>query len=765
MSLLETLHYQTGQATFTYAERVRTQCRIAKEFEEAGDYETACEAMSELWRNVGQHPNVANLDKFTAALVLLRAGDLTGFLGSARQVEGSQEIAKDLISESIILFESLQDREKVAEAQTDLAYCYWREGAYDEARITLYDALEKLTDGHQDQKAITLLRLAIVESASTRNNDALWILTKAAPLFAAQGSAARKGNFHMVLAIVLDLLSVGEHRDDYADRALVEYTAASVHFEQAGHTRYRARVENNLGFLHFKAARFPQAYEHLECARRLFSSFNDSGSVAQVDDTRARAMLAEGRGVEAEKVISAAVRTLENSDEQSLLAEALTTQGTALARLGKQREARATLQRAFAVAEHAGDLEGAGMAELTLLEELGEHLTIAELRTSYESADHLLARTQHPGIFERLRACARRVIAAERTRNVEFDTSGVAYGSEQTAVLLREAHSIARSSGAVLLKGETGTGKELLARLMHEWSGRTGQFVAINCATLCDTLLELQLFGQVQGSSRDAAQGHLGAAQLAAGGTIFLDEIAELSPANQAKLLRFIEYGEIHWLGAGTPERIDVRVMAATNRVLEDEIAEGRFPTDLFHRLQKFQLELTPLRARVEDIPAIAEHFIREAMRQENKRVRFAPEAIEAMCRLPLPGNARELRSLIERTMLAARDESIIEAGAVETVALRLSGKADFADPWANFSFKEEVQRFEEHLIEKALRDAGGKVSTAARLLGFRHHESLSWRLKNRNKNLLAARTPAKTRRRSIIKTPKSSKTLRAKRG
>jgi transcriptional regulator with PAS, ATPase and Fis domain len=410
------------------------------------------------------------------------------------------------------------------------------------------------------------------------------------------------------------------------------------------------------------------------------------------------------------------------------------------------------LQRAFEVAEQAGDLEGAGVAELTTLEELGDHLTSVELRAIYELADHLLARTQHPGILERLRTCARRVIAAERTHNIEFDTAGFAYGSEQTAALLRGAHSIAHSQGAVLLTGETGTGKELLARLMHEWSGRPGQFVAINCAALSETLLESQLFGHVKGSFTDAVEDYPGAARLAAGGTLFLDEIAELSAVNQSKLLRFIEYGEIHTVGAGAPERIDVRVMAATNRVIEDEITEGRFRRDLFYRLQNFRLELPPLRARVEDIPAIAEHFIREAIRRHGKRVRFTPDAIEAMCRLPLAGNARELRSLIERTLLATTEGSSIEAEAVETVALRLTGKADFADPWANFSLKEEVQRFEERLIEKALRDAQGKVSNAARLLGFKHHESLNWRLKNRNKNLLAARTPAKQRKRSIIK-------------
>ncbi|HLL17118.1 MAG TPA: sigma 54-interacting transcriptional regulator [Pyrinomonadaceae bacterium] len=758
MGLARETHYQINGAGLDRAARAQTRCQIAKELEEAGKYEAACEALGEFWVNVGERPRLDRLDQFTAATVLLRVGALTGFVGSARQIEKSQELAKDLISQSITLFKSLQETGKVAEAQTDLAYCYWREGAYDEARITLKDALSKLTGADAEQRAIPLLRLAIVESASTRNNDALRVLTEAAPLFGENAGVARRGNFHMVLAIVLDFLSVGENREDYADRAFLEYTAAGVLFEQAGHTRYLARVENNLGFLHFKAARFTQAYEHLERARRLFSSFNDSGSVAQVDDTRARAMLSEGRNEEAEKVIRAAVRALEDGDEKSLLAEALTTWGVALARRGRHGEARRVLQDAFDVAHQAGALKEAGTAELTTLEELGEQLSVAELRAVYELADHLLTRTQDPEILERLRACARRVITAERTHNIEFDTPGFAYGSEQTATLLKQAHYLARSHGAVLLTGETGTGKELLARLMHEWSGRPGQFIAVNCATLSETLIESQLFGHVKGSFTGAAEDYPGAARLAVGGTLFLDEIAELSATNQSKLLRFIEYREIHTVGAGAPERVDVRVLAATNRVLENEIAEGRFRRDLFYRLQHFHLELSPLRARVEDIPAIAEHFIREAMRRQDKRVRFTAEAIEAMCRLPLQGNARELRSLIERTMMAAVDGSTIEADAVETVALRLTGKADFADPWANFSLKEEVQRFEEHLIEKALRDAQGKVSNAARLLGFKHHESLNWRLKNRNKNLLAARTPAMPRKRSIIKKhqPKS---------
>jgi two-component system, NtrC family, response regulator HydG len=458
---------------------------------------------------------------------------------------------------------------------------------------------------------------------------------------------------------------------------------------------------------------------------------------------------------EAEEAARRDVQSLENSGRERLYAEALTTWGRALARTGRQAEARRVLQRAFEVAQQAGALEEAGTAELTIIEELGEHLTIADLRAIYELADYLLEGTQQPCILKRLRACARRVIAAERTHNIEFDTTGFAYGSEQTAALLRHAHFISRVPGAVLLTGETGTGKELLARLMHGWSGRPGRFVAVNCASPSDAFVESQLFGHLKGSFAGASEDYPGAARLAAGGTIFLDEVAGLSATNQGKLLRFIEHGEIRTLGARAPERVDVRVLAATNRFVEDEIAVGRFRRDLFYRLQNFQLELPPLRARVEDIPAIAGHFIREAIRRQDKSVRFTAEAIEAMCRLPLQGNARELRSLIERTTMAASDGSTIEAGAVETVALRLTGKADFADPWADFSLREEVQRFEERLIEKALRDAQGKVSNAARLLGFKHHESLNWRLKNRNKSLLNARTPARPRKRSLIKNDK----------
>ncbi len=248
-----------------------------------------------------------------------RTGVLVGWIGSAKQVKGAQEAAKDLISRSISVFEVLQDARKVAEAQTDLAYCYWRQGALDEARVLLKDVLSGLPDEESSQKAVVYIRSALLENSAARFNDSFRILSKASRLFNESTSHALQGEFHNTLALALRNLGTTEHRDDYVDRALIEYAAASFHFEQAGHTRYQACVENNLAFLFLTLARLTEAHQHLDCARRLLVDLRDNVHVAQVDDTRARVLLAEGRNSEAERVAQAAVATLEKGGEQSLL--------------------------------------------------------------------------------------------------------------------------------------------------------------------------------------------------------------------------------------------------------------------------------------------------------------------------------------------------------------------------------------------------------------------------------------------------------------
>lgn len=410
MLISSQLLHEIADPTLTRDERARLRCRLAKELEDIGNYEAAREAMGELWPEVGGRPVLDELTEATTAEVVLRVGVLTGWLGSTKQIEGAQETAKNLISESINRFEALQDTAKIAEAQTELGYCYWREGAYDAAREILNEAVNLLGDRRDWLKALALLRSAIVEKSATRYNDALRLYVEAAPLFQESGSDSLKGKFHNGYANVLVNLAHIERRDDYRDRAFVEYAAASYHFEQAGHTRYHACVENNLGYLFCTIKKFPEAHEHLDRAQALFTSMKDSVHTAQVDDTRAKVLLAEGRITEAERLVRAAVRTLERGGEQSLLAEALTTHGVALARLGSHKVARLTLQRAVEVAQNAGDTEGAGLAALIILEELAEHMSATDLSATYDRAAELLANSVHQDHKDRLLAVSRRVL-------------------------------------------------------------------------------------------------------------------------------------------------------------------------------------------------------------------------------------------------------------------------------------------------------------------------------------------------------------------
>jgi transcriptional regulator with GAF, ATPase, and Fis domain len=576
-------------------------------------------------------------------------------------------------------------------------------------------------------------------------------LDNAAPLIEACESHSLKGNFYITLATLLENLGTAERREDYTDRALVEYAAANIHFEQAGHTRYRARVENNLAFILLKLGRFTEAHEHLERARRLFVGLNDSGSVAQVDDTRALALLAQGQNYEAERVALVSVHALEKGGEQALLAESLTTYGIALARLNRHPQARATLQRAIEVAHMAGNNERAGLAALTMIEELSEQLSRDERRVIYQRATSLLAKSQHPETPARLLSLACHVLDVEETRAKEFSTPKFIYATDQTKTLLHNAHHVASTTSTVLITGETGTGKEVLARMIHEWSGRTGELVAINCAAIPDALIESQLFGHKKGSFTDAIADYAGAVCQATNGTLLLDEIGELSASHQAKILRLIENGEIHTIGASIPEKINVRIIAATNRNLREQVKRGRFRDDLLYRLNTFHLEIPPLRERQDDIPAIAEYFIKEMQERHQKNVTFTPEAIAAMRLLPLRGNARELRSLIERTVLTAKAGATITMEAVETVALRQTQIAGFAYPWANFSLREESRLYEERFIVLALKEAKGMITHAARLLGL-HHDTLNYRLNHQNKNLLNTRKPVEKRKRNIFR-------------
>jgi CheY-like chemotaxis protein/Tfp pilus assembly protein PilF len=411
MNATKDLLSQLADANLDCNQRAQLRCQLARQLEEEGDYEAAREALGVLWQRIGERPLLEGLDEETKGELLLRVGTLTGWIGSTKQIDKSQEVAKNLLTESILLFEALGENEKAAGAQTDLAYCYWREGAFDEARVILQEVLSRLAQVNSETKAVALLRSAIVERSAKRFHDALRIHTKAAPIFANISNHLLRAKFHNGFANLLNFLSITEYREDYIDRALIEYAAASFHFEQAGHERYRGCVENNLGFLFSTIGKFAEAHEHLDSAQMLFTSLKDNVHLAQVDETRARVMLKEGRVVEAEKTVRAAVRTLAKGDEFSLLAEALTTHGVALARLHHPEQARSTLETAIDVAQQAGDLQSAGLAALIIIEQLSEHVSNDELCATVQRADTLLAETLDMPTLKRLCRSACRVLS------------------------------------------------------------------------------------------------------------------------------------------------------------------------------------------------------------------------------------------------------------------------------------------------------------------------------------------------------------------
>jgi tetratricopeptide (TPR) repeat protein len=393
----------TSPKTFESREcQADRQCSQAREFERAGDYEGARAALSGIWSVVGQRPLTESLPPAMKAEVLLRAGTLSGWIGSARQISGAQESAKDLIGESLRLFENLGDRDKIAEAQTDLAICYWREGALDEARILFNQALTNAK--LPDNKLRVLVNVTTAEIASGDYQASLAILDRAASLLEQTEDDGIKGRYHSHRAVTLR--NLGGKDPEYLDRALIEYSAASFHFQSAGHIRYVASTENNIGFVLLQLQRYEEALAHLDSALKIFVSLKDLGVAAQVNETRAQVFLAQQRYAEAARWATTAVKTFEKGDALSLLAEALVTQGAALARLGNDRAARVSFDRAIATADTAGDRHSAARAYLVMIEELQNSFGAGEAVYLYRQADQRIGNSSDKDTLNRLRKCA-----------------------------------------------------------------------------------------------------------------------------------------------------------------------------------------------------------------------------------------------------------------------------------------------------------------------------------------------------------------------
>jgi tetratricopeptide (TPR) repeat protein len=387
---------------------------MALELKDRGDYNAAQKVMGPLWLNVGERPVITGLHPSVSAEVLLSVGILTRWIGSKNQVEGAQEIAKNLITESITAFELSGDVLKVAAARVELAQCYWREGALNEARILLTESLQKLTT-EGNTRAAALHALAVIEWSASKYEEALRILTENASLFKKITNNTIKGTYHNQLALVLRKLAPSEKRSVHFADILQQYKEADHHFKLARNVVFRADVKNNIGFLLYQLSRFKEAHKFLEQARRLRSSVKDKVGIAQIDDTRAQVFIAEKKFKQAETVARNAVRILEKSGHQCLLADALITQGIALARSEHSEPAQFIFQKAIEVAHQVGALNKAGLAAVTMMEELDD-LPPDTLYAAYDRASEWLAKSQSQDILWRLNAVSKTILVKLRTQ-------------------------------------------------------------------------------------------------------------------------------------------------------------------------------------------------------------------------------------------------------------------------------------------------------------------------------------------------------------
>ncbi len=284
------------------------------------------------------------------------------------------------------------------------------------------------------------------------------------------------------------------------------------------------------------------------------------------------------------------------------------------------------------------------------------------------------------------------------------------------------------STATVLIQGESGTGKELIARALHSQGPRaSGPFVAVNCAALPETLLESELFGHEKGAFTGASERRVGRFEAAEGGTIFLDEIGDLTPALQVKLLRVLQERRIERLGANRPIPVDVRVLAATNQDLERAIRERHFREDLYYRLNVVTLTLPPLRRRREDLPLFLDHFLKKFAEANGKAIQgFTREARDVLMKYDYPGNVRELENIVERAVLLTRGEVI---GLSDLPLAMQEGAALPGAAAAPASLPALVERVEREKILEALRDAGGVQTRAAERLGI-SERALRYKLK-----------------------------------
>jgi two-component system response regulator HydG len=297
-----------------------------------------------------------------------------------------------------------------------------------------------------------------------------------------------------------------------------------------------------------------------------------------------------------------------------------------------------------------------------------------------------------------------------------MENKTIVYQSEVMGSLMKMVERVAPSNANILVLGESGTGKELIARQIHDRSNRKNKpFVAINCGALRETLLESELFGHEKGSFTGAYNRKIGLAEAASGGSLFLDEIGELDPAIQSKLLRFIQEGEFHRVGGKEPIKVDIRLICATNRELDQEVSRGQFREDLFYRINTIVVSAPPLRRRKDDIPVLVNHFLNNSQHAYLNRGRSVSEdAMKLMTRYDWPGNIRELQNVCERLQILSEGHMIMVNDIPDNIR-----NPDTQVDVIEYDPSMTLHDLEKRYILKALAHFGGNKTQAANNLGI----------------------------------------------
>jgi len=428
-------------------------------------------------------------------------------------------------------------------------------------------------------------------------------------------------------------------------------------------------------------------------------------------------------------------------DEEKILkrlGRALRDEGHEVIEASSAREAQRHLgERAFDL--FVVDNLMPGMTGLELIREVAASMPEAErpqivMMTAHGSAqivreafklgveDYL----EKPFEVDELLALARRAVRSHRLQNekqyllseraAEFNHYGIVGRSRAMEDVIHRADLVAATKSTVLITGETGTGKEMVARLIHHRSSqREMPLIKVNCAAIPDTLLESELFGHVRGAFTGATMTKRGKFALADGGSIFLDEIGTMSTTVQSKLLRVLQEREFEPLGAERTQHVDVRVVAATNRDLKLMVGDGRFQEDLYYRLNVIPIEIPPLRERREDIPILFEHFVEKHRQRSGKRVdRVEDGVVEALAGYDWPGNVRELENTIERAVVLATGPTLT----LQSISL-LGATSAPSSGLPSTRLHQNLEWVERETIRRALEQAGGVKKDAAELMGI----------------------------------------------